>query len=312
MKKILIAEENRRIGAVISRFLSRRGYDHSTASDADEALFIARTERPDLILIDGMTRTADGRKIGSILRENTETSIIPVVTLPADQRVGEAGAGSGADPGCCISRRFDLWELKEKIDGALHGGRIAEVNPLTRLPGGISIEEEARKRIDSGVKFAFSYLDIDNMRSYNDRYGYDRGDRVIERTSRIIKEAVLAAGGKNDFIGHMGGDDFVFITSPGMAEPVCRAITRKFDRTVSRYYSEKDRRTGYLKVKDRRGNCRDIPTMRVSIAIVTNLQRTIGHYAKIVEIAAEIKKYLKGMYGRKNSVFMRDRRVDFQ
>jgi GGDEF domain-containing protein len=159
--------------------------------------------------------------------------------------------------------------------------------------------------MERGDTFAFCYADLDHFKEFNDRYGYNRGDRVILLVSKILRDMVraLAPGG---FVGHIGGDDFTFSVPVDCLESTCDEIIELFDELIPFQYSEEDRRTGYFLGKDRRGSLHRIPLMTLSIGIVTNLVQAFGHTAEVSERAGEMKTYAKTLPG---SVYVVDRRT---
>jgi GGDEF domain-containing protein len=181
------------------------------------------------------------------------------------------------------------------------------MQPTTRLPGPPEIEQEIRRRIATGEKFAVCYADLDHFKEYNDRYSYAEGDRVIRMLALMLHDVVKGMCGELGFVGHIGGDDFIFIVPPDRAGEICEEIVTVFDLLVPYQYSEQDRRAGYYFGKDRRGQLHRVPLMTVSIGIVTNVRRRLTHPAQVSELATEMKSYAKTLPG---SVYVVDRRQD--
>jgi GGDEF domain-containing protein len=179
------------------------------------------------------------------------------------------------------------------------------VHPSTRLPGTNEIEREIRRRMEAGVEFAVCYADLDHFKEFNDRYSYYDGDRVIYILSRILHDVVRGMLGADGFVGHIGGDDFIFVTPLGGFAPACSEILAVFDELVPLQYSDQDRRAGYFFGKDRRGQLHRVPLMTLSIGVVTNQNRSFTHPAQVSELATEMKSYAKTLPG---SVFVVDRR----
>jgi diguanylate cyclase (GGDEF)-like protein len=180
-----------------------------------------------------------------------------------------------------------------------------DTSPLTHLPGGIAIENILKKQIDSGNLFAFCLVDLDNFKAYNDNYGYARGNQVIKNTALIIEEAVKEHGTAESFYGHIGGDDFVIISSIDHYVKICKFIIERFDKTVDELYDSKDLRNGFIIRKTRKGAEVKFPIMTISIGVVTNLKRKLKHVVQVGEIAAEAKNYAKSKPG---SLYHVDRR----
>jgi GGDEF domain-containing protein len=148
--------------------------------------------------------------------------------------------------------------------------------------------------------------DVDYFKAYNDRYGYVRGDQGIKMTASVITDAVQDLGNAEDFVGHIGGDDFVFITTPDKADLIGERITADFEQRVRFLYDESDRRNGYIEVLNRRGEAERFGPMTMTIALVDSQRHNIEHFAQVSAIAAELKAYGKSLPG---SVVVKERRT---
>jgi len=168
-----------------------------------------------------------------------------------------------------------------------------DASPLTRLPGGIAIEKALKHRIDSGDAFAFCVIDLDNFKAFNDHYGYAHGNKVIKESAKVIETATKEKGAAGDFVGHIGGDDFVVITTPKYMREISNEIIALFDARVPSFYTKEDREKGYIFGKSRQGEDMQFPLITISIAIVTNAQRRFTNPLEASEIAAELKDYAK-------------------
>ncbi len=182
-----------------------------------------------------------------------------------------------------------------------------DANPLTHLPGSLAIEEALTKRIEEEIPLAFCQLDLSHFKAFNDRYGYARGNEVIQATARIVTEAVDAEGGKGSFIGHIGGDDFVVITSPERYEKICSGVIDSFDKMALDFYDPEDRERRCIQGETRQGQRVSFPIMTLAIAVVTNQYHTLQNHVQVGEIAAELKMYAKSF---SRSTFVVDRRRD--
>jgi diguanylate cyclase (GGDEF)-like protein len=211
-----------------------------------------------------------------------------------------------------ISNRDELGDLSQAFQEMLRKlKRLEEMyldaSPLTHLPGGVAIENVVKKRLLDDAPLAFCLIDLANFKAFNDRYGYARGNEVILATARLITDAVKNQGGEGDFIGHIGGDDFVMITIPEAYEKICDTITDAFDKMILDFYDPEDRDRGAILAKTRQGKEVSFPIMTVSIAVVTNQVRNLKSHIQVGEIAAEMKSYAKS-FGK--STYVVDRRKD--
>lgn len=180
-------------------------------------------------------------------------------------------------------------------------------NPLTGLPGNNAIEEDINLRLSSGKIFVLVYLDLDDFKTYNDKYGFDSGDRLLLFTSKIITGVCRKYGDPQDFCGHLGGDDFVLITTPERVDEICRRIIKYFDRLTPNFYPVEDRLNKGIWGKDRNGRGKWFPFVSISVALVECLSPSQQSLRDISKNAAILKEYAKSLPG---SVYVRDRRKE--
>ena len=180
----------------------------------------------------------------------------------------------------------------------------ASASPTTKLPGPSSIEREVQRRLHERKAFAFAYLDLDNLKAYNDYYGFAKADGVVRQTGDLLREIFAKDARSGDFLGHVAGDDFVFITAPETVDVICRKVIAAFDRIIPLYYDKADRERGYIEAEDRFGEKRRFPIMSVSVVAVLADGKTAGH-AELARQAADLKKRAKAVNG---SVYLRSDR----
>ncbi|HEY9721681.1 MAG TPA: diguanylate cyclase [Oscillatoriaceae cyanobacterium] len=186
--------------------------------------------------------------------------------------------------------------------------RDQNANPLTKLPGNLMIEAEVNRRLRAGEETAVLYIDLDHFKAFNDKYGFEQGDRVIQLTADILKSVLGENAPHNpNFVGHIGGDDFLAITKPRDAEETCQVLCAEFDRRVRELYPSEDAGRGYIDSVDRQGERRRFPLCSISIALVDNETRALADFLELSSIAAEVKKLAKALPG---SSYARDRRTD--
>ncbi|MBE0577225.1 MAG: diguanylate cyclase [Desulfuromonadales bacterium] len=180
-----------------------------------------------------------------------------------------------------------------------------DANPLTRLPGNLAIDRELEQRIAQKLPFAHLYIDLDNFKAYGDHYGYKTGSDAINIVGNLIQEVVERHGGKEDLVGHIGGDDYVVLTEPYRAEEIAKAIISTFDRHVPELYDEKDLKAGFILGTDRYGIKRTFPLLTMSIAITLSENLEHPSLLTISHNCARMKGHLKQL---KNSNYLIDRR----
>ena len=184
-----------------------------------------------------------------------------------------------------------------------------DASPLTRLPGNRAIEQVIKEKMARDERFALCYVDLDDFKAYNDTYGYARGSELIKLTGEIVHNAKAQYAAADDFVGHIGGDDFVVIVDSERAKPVCESIITEFDRVVPDFYDESDRNRGYIECSDRYGVVRKFPLMTISIAVVSDSRRDFSSPIEIAQVATEIKDYVKTLPG---SNYLLDRRTSMR
>jgi len=307
-KKILIVDDDADIRDILKIILSEEKYEVIETDNGEDALKLVRTDNPDLVLLDYKIPKLDGRQVCKLIKDDILLQYLPVIMLTGkgdlDDRV--EGIHAGADD--YIVKPFEPKELLARIEMILkRTERDLDANPLTHLPGNVSILKELNLRLDKKELFAVCYLDLDKFKSYNDKYGFERGDEVIRATARIIINIVKNFGTPSDFIGHIGGDDFVVITQPQIVDLLCQKIIETFDKISPTFYNEEDRQKGYILTKDRKGNEEKIPLLSISIGVVTNEYRKIEHVAQIGEIGAELKSLAKRL---ERSNYIKDKRKE--
>ncbi|MBU3958333.1 MAG: response regulator [Candidatus Omnitrophica bacterium] len=304
--RILLVDDDPGILDVLEISLSEENYEILKANDGEEALRIINSQPLDLVLLDYAMPKMNGRQVCLEVKKNILLQHLPVIMVTGKGEVSDRidGIDAGADD--YIVKPFEPKELLARIRMILRRTeRDLDANPLTRLPGNVSILSELSRRIDSKSLFAVCYIDLDKFKSYNDKYGFEHGDEVICETARILIQAKKKAGNPDDFIGHIGGDDFVIVTIPNTADNICKQVIADFDKIVPSFYNEKDRKTGSIVALDRQGKEQKIPLLSVSIGVVTNEFRNIEHVAQIGEFGAELKAYAKSLEG---SNYVKDKR----
>lgn len=259
-----------------------------------------------LVFVDDDPNAAGRLDMVRRLKSDSFTAIVPVTVLSAAHDVAALLRWYQAGADEILTPIFEPGEQRARLDALVaRTERDVAVHPSTRLPGTTEIEREIRRRLDSGEHFAVCYADLDHFKEFNDRYSYYDGDRVIYILSRILHDVVRGLLGSEGFVGHIGGDDFIFVTGLGDHAPICAEILAVFDELIPLQYSEQDRRAGYFFGKDRRGQLHRVPLMTLSIGVVTNQHRRFTHPAQVSELATEMKSYAKTLPG---SVFVVDRR----
>lgn len=306
--RILIVDDDPDIRDVLKLTLSEENYELSEVHDGEGALKIINSKPLDLVLLDYKIPKIDGRQVCRLVKKDLLLRHLPIIMITGKGDIADKVDGIDAGADDYIVKPFEPKELLARIRMVLRRSAAdLEANPLTRLPGNVSIINELSKRLQSKSQFCVCYIDLDKFKAYNDTYGFEHGDNVIRETARILIRASQSVGNPEDFIGHIGGDDFVIIANPDIADKLCQTIIDDFEKTSPSFYSEKDRKAGFIVAHDRKGNEERIPLLSISIGVVSNESRKIEHVAQIGEIGAELKATAKSM---ERSNYVKDKRRD--
>lgn len=231
-------------------------------------------------------------------KKDTLFAHIPVVLLvsPEWQRAAIDWEAFPVEDFLCVD--FKTFELLNRTALCLSRfKRALDPNPLTRLPGNTSILRAIQRAADLAVPVCVCYLDIDNFKAFNDAYGFARGDEALRMTARILSNSLKDYKSEEVFVGHVGGDDFVFLVPQEQLEAACSKIIATFDAIIPSLYDDRDRKTGSIVSKDRSGKKQTFPLMSVSIAVVPLDSAGVRHYGQVSEIASQIKKRVKKLAG---------------
>jgi GGDEF domain-containing protein len=303
----LILAENGPLLPAVEDWLSSNGAQREYLDSVDALLARCLRGRPRVVIIDAIADIARAESACQRIKHDSYSAVVPTVAI---SRTGtgdmERCFVAGADE--VVTPETPTAEVGSRLNAVLvRSDRDIHVHPSTRLPGTDIIGTWITRYLATGDQFAVSYADLDHFKEFNDRYGFHEGDRVIRVLARILHDVVKGVCGEQGFIGHIGGDDFIFIIPAGAVQVVCTEIVEVFDLLVPFQYSESDRRAGYYFGKDRRGQLHRVPLMTLSIGVVTNEKRPFLSSAQVSELASEMKAYAKSLPG---SVFTVDRRSE--
>ena len=308
LKTVLVyhSPSGRECPPVVRNFAGDAGLALNEIQDAEEVVALVNRSFPAGIVMEADYDNGTVELCGK-LKSDPFSAIVPIVmtVTPGDPALVIKGLEAGADE--VIPHDMEVRERTLRMQLILNrADRDVSVHPTTRLPGTPQIERDITERIRREEIFAVCYADLDHFKEFNDRYGYNEGDGVIKLLSRILRDIVKGRSAEG-FVGHIGGDDFIFTLPLDNMRLVCEEIIEIFDELIPYQYTEEDRRAGYFLGRDRRGNIVWVPLMTLSIGVVTNQQRTFAHTARVSELATEMKSFAKKLPG---SVYAVDRRSD--
>ncbi len=281
----------------LSQVLSNRTVTFLPFSDLTQLEGLLQGRILDLVVIAGKGSFAKELRLTRSIKKHPILLLSPLVLYHPDPKLKTilSGLGAGADEffHSRWNRKLVLSKLKMIIS---RSGRDLGVNPTTRLPGTTIIERDITRRIKKGESFAACYADLDNFKAYNDHYGYHFGDSLIKMTSEIIRDVVYGSS-RDGFVGHIGGDDFVFVIPPEKVHAICDRVLKIFDRMIIRRYKKEDVLRGYIVATNRRGKREAFPIMTLSIAVIVNQKKMFRHLGEISHMIADLKSYTKTLPG---------------
>lgn len=250
---------------------------------------------PALILIhEDALLDANVSDICKLIRNNEDNSSTPIVVLTSDTSFEHEISILEKNVELCIKKPVDMKSLYYTIRNLVNLLLINRgVSPLTKLPGNIPIQAELKKRLTKKQDFAVLYFDLDNFKAYNDTYGFLGGDEVIKQTARIIVKNVNSDENVHNFVGHIGGDDFVALVTNENYEEICQNIILEFDKKILDYFSEEDREKGYLEVPNRKGVTEEFPLVSISVGVVEVPKGRFANILEIGEVGAQVKHLAK-------------------
>lgn len=305
--KIALIVEDHNLQDYLVLILIGEDYDVKAYSTQSDALIGLEKDPPDIIISSFNSPNINGLDICKILRKNFLFRYTPIIFIFEDtDSLNKAKIiYAGADD--YVQRASLEEDLLLKIKLSLSRvGREKDINPLTMLPGQSNLIKELQKRIDAKSLFAIGCADLYKLRYYNQRYGFKKGDEVIQYASNLILKTLKEFGSPSDFLAHPQNDDFFFLTQHDSAESVADKITKTFDLNVLSLYDMEDRKRGHLLIKNRKGEILKIPFLRIYIGVVTNENYQFLNPTQVMQIVTELMEFAQK--SSEKSAYAKERR----
>lgn len=294
-KKVFIIITDIVLQSILNHILNK-DYQLIFFSNFNSALDAIYNDHPDLIIIDVKNKSISEMELIKDFKKDPAYGKLPIIAIFEDYFRRDFVDELLLDD--FILSKNTEFELVLRVSMAISKTeRMIDVNPLTFLPGNITISKEIQKRIDNKEIFALAYVDLDNFKPFNDRYGFSRGDEILKMLGRLILNIVKSKNRQNSFVGHIGGDDFIFIIDYDLVEEVGIEIINYFNTIIPTFYDEPERSQGFIRSIDRQGRTNVFPIMKVSIGVAHTLYKTFKHYGEMSSIATEMKKFAKSQGG---------------
>ena len=308
IKEIVVIDDVGDVYEIVKKVLHKEKdeFDITLSGSDKQEILEALGEIPSLIIINGDGMINNLLKICEFIRKSPENRITPVIVtsevreesyrIEVLKRVVEYYIPKP------LNQKFFYYTIKN-LSRLIDANRC--ISNLTGLPGNAQIEIELKRRVSGKKTFAVLYADLDNFKAYNDKYGFMNGDEIIKFTAGCMKDSIQSYGVKGDFLGHIGGDDFVAIVDYENARKIGRDIIKRFNANIGEFYSEEDNENGYVKIINRKGRMEKFPLMTLTVAMISNKFKKYSSVLELGEDGAQVKKKAKTIPG---STFLENRR----
>ena len=288
--RMLIVEDDPDISNMLRIYFQSQGYDVTVAQRGEDGLELCRQQLPHIIVLDIMLPDMDGYDVCRHLRASLRTSHIPIIFLTQkDERSDKIqGLELGADD--YITKPFDLEELKLRVKNAMARATYESLtNPTTGLPSGRLIEDQLRKLMQRD-NWGIIYAGIQGFNTFSETYGFVAGEEVLRFAAMVFGKSVDSVGTSNDFIGHIGGHDFIVITQKNLVKSTVDDLKNRFNEGVNVHYDWQTVQQGYMVVHDDEGNEKKANLMKLSVGAVTADDGPFADIREITEAASSARR----------------------
>ena len=305
VQEIYLIDEQPEVREILKKIF-KNDKEYRFKSVESSKLETALKNIPSLIIINEDNVDRDVVEMCETIKNNEDNTITPVLILSSDRdhnhRISMLDLGILQYIINPIDEEY-LYHTIKNILNLIYINR--RISPLTGLPGNVQIQAEIKKRFLSKETFAMMYLDLDNFKSYNDVYGFLKGDEIIKFTAKTILKNIHIDECENCFVGHVGGDDFIAIVPSVNYDEICQSIIADFDSNVGKYFTDEDVEQGYIEVENRKGILEQFPLTSISIGVVEVEKGRFANVLEIGEAGAGVKHLAKTIPG---STYVIDRR----
>ena len=288
--RVLVVEDDPDISNMLHIYFTSQGYDVAVAGRGEDALEICRQRLPNVIVLDIMLPDMDGYDICRRLRNSLRTSHIPIIFLTQkDERSDKIrGLELGADD--YVTKPFDVEELNLRVGNAMARSEYESLtSPTTGLPGGQLIEQRLRQLVPRDG-WGIVYVGVKRLGQFGEAYGFVASEEVLRFTAMILIQTVDRLGTLDDFIGHVGSDEFIVVTEKERAPRLAQKVKERFDANVGTHYNWQAREQGYLVVEDEDGHEVKADLMTLTAGVVTPDDGPFADIREITEAAAEARR----------------------
>lgn len=303
---ILFIEDDLKLVQTVTETLTKAGYAVTNVQSSEQAFVSVFKKPPQVIILDINLPDLDGFHIARELKRNLMFRYIPLIVL--SNRIDFLDKMRSLDVIMdeYLVKPIDTKDLLLRTQLVVTRSQAnLDANPLTHLPGNMAIMRALTERMEGGKPYAIGYADLNNFKAFNDTYGFSNGDKIIQFTANTLARVLQELSPNDNFVGHIGGDDFVFICGYDLATDICQKITDEFEKNAMSFYNEEDRKRGFVVVEDRRGIVSQVPLVSIAIGMASDEGGKFTNLGQINHALTQLKKYAKSFHG---SAYVRDRR----
>ena len=293
MSSILVVEGEGVVARLLQENLGVKEYQTVMILNGEDAVQFALREIPSLIILDILLPGVNGYEIIQRLREHPKSMHVPIIVLSAYSSLADKVRAFELGVDSYITKPFNAAELLAHVRRQLSRVQQSTLSPLTRLPGGVQLERAIDYKLRSREPWSVLYLDLDNFKAFNDVYGFLAGNDMILLVGNICQRVVYEYGNTDDFVGHIGGDDFVIVTTPDREKLLCRHILERYKQESAVLYRKEDLERGSISGVDRKGRPYQFPLVSLSIGVVSDRLRCSHSIDEVGTLAAEAKRHAK-------------------
>ncbi len=301
MSSILVVEGEGSISRLLNEEFATEEYRAFGVLNGDDAVQFALREVPLLIIFNLAFSIVDVYESVRILHSHPKSMHIPIIVLSSScsvtQKVHalEAGVDNyifNPAPVGCLPLEV-TYELLACVRSQLRRAQLCALSPLTLLPGGLQLERAIDYKLNNMEPWSILYLDLDNFKAFNDVYGFLAGNNMILLVGHICQRVVYEDGNADDFVGHVGGDDFVVVSTPDRAHTLCRNILSAYRQESTLLYRSDDLERGTISGVDRKGRPYQFPLVSLSIGVVSSHERRLHSADEVGTLVADAKRHAK-------------------
>ena len=247
LKKIVVAEDDDAIAHLVNMALGDAGFLCLRARDGAEAMTLVRVHAPDLLILDVMMPRLSGLDVARKLKSDVILSRTPILMLTALTTVDNKVEGFEAGADDYLVKPFDIRELSARVHALIRASRRErDRNPTTNLPGSSAMEDLIASVIKTGREVAVLHFDVAGFDGYADQVGIGRAEAMVAGLGHLLLEC--GRGRAAEFVGHLGGVDFISVVAHDQAEKLAGDVIAAFRQKRSEWIGSDSKAEMEMKV----------------------------------------------------------------